>query len=157
MKSHAASVKPMTTLDSPSIKLVTVNDLPQTGTTKGQVIYREFSAPPKPLAVPGAIDIDDLVAELESQSLENAEAIAEGRQWVAETFYADRPSVAQLRLKKGWSQAKLAKLAETSQSYVARLEQGKIDPQMSTARKIADVLGVSIETFAQALTTEAEA
>lgn len=84
MKSHAVSVKPTTTLVSPSISLV--QDVPQTGTSKGQVIFKEFSAPPKPMAVPGAIDIDDLVAELESQSPENAEAIAHGRQWVAETF-----------------------------------------------------------------------
>ncbi|HNC91701.1 MAG TPA: helix-turn-helix transcriptional regulator [Anaerolineales bacterium] len=139
-------------MDSPSISLV--NAVPQTSTAKGQVIYKEFSAPPKPLAMPGAIDIDDLVAELESQSPENAEAIAHGRKWVAETFYADRPSVAQLRLKKGWSQAELARRAETSQSYIARLEQGKIDPQISTARKIAAVLGVSIEILADALGSE---
>ena len=104
--------------------------------------------------MPGAIDIDDLVAEFEGQSQENAKAIAKGREWVAETFYADRPTIAQLRLKKGWSQAELARRAETSQPYIARLEQGKVDPQMSTAQKIAKVLGASIETFAQALSTE---
>lgn len=120
------------------------------------MIFAEFAVTPKPLAVPGAIDIDDLVAKFEAQSPENVEAIAQGRQWVAEMFYADRPSIAQLRLQKGWSQAELAKRAETSQSYIARLEQGKIDPQMSTARKIAAVLDVSIEVFAQALATEVE-
>lgn len=155
MKSLAVSKMPTTSLGSPSTRLV--KDVPQTSTTKGQVIFREFSAPPKPLAVPGAIDIDDLVAELESQSPENAKAIAHGRQWVAETFYADRPSIARLRLKSGWSQSELAKRAETSQSYIARLELGQIDPQMSTARKIAGALGVSIEVFAQALVAEVEA
>lgn len=130
---------------------------PQTGTVKANVIFAEFAIPPKPQAVPGAIDIDDLVAELESKSSENAKAVARGRQWVADTFYADRPGVARLRLKNGWSQAELAKRAETSQSYIARLEQGKIDPQMSTARKLAEALGVSIEVFAQALVAEVEA
>ena len=155
MQSHSVSVKPTTTLASPSISLV--QDVPQTGTSKGQVIFKEFSAPPKPMAVPGAIDIDDLVAELESQSPENAEAIAHGRQWVAETFYADQPSVAQLRLQKGWSQAELARRANTSQSYIARLELGRTDPQISTVRKIATALGVSIEVLANALGSEDEA
>jgi DNA-binding XRE family transcriptional regulator len=109
------------------------------------------------LAVPGAIDIDDLVAELEGRSQENAEAIAQGRQWVAETFYAGYPSIAQLRLKRGWSQAELARRAGTSQPYIARLEQGKVDPQMSTALKIAKVLGVSIDILAHALSTGTEA
>ncbi len=155
MRSLAVSTKPTTTLDSPSIRLV--KDEPQTSTNKCQVIFKDFSPPQKALSVHSAIDIDDLVAELESQSPENAVAIAQGRQWVAETFYADQPSVAQLRLKNGWSQAELARRAETSQSYIARLEQGKIDPQMSTARKIADTLGVSIGIFAQALATEGRA
>lgn len=152
MKSQAASVEPITTLASLSTRLVEKS--PQTGTIRCKVFYREFSVPPKPLAVPGAIDIDDLVTELEGQSQENAKAIAKGRKWVAETFYADRQTIAQLRLKKGWSQAELARRAETSQPYIARLEQGKVDPQMSTSQKIAKVLGVSIEIFAQALSME---
>lgn len=149
MKSQAVSLEPTTTLASPSTRLVEKS--PQTGTTECKVFYKEFSVPPKPLAVPGAIDIDDLVAEFEGQSHENAKAIEKGRKWVAETFYADRPTIAQLRLKKGWSQAELARRAETSQPYIARLEQGNVDPQMSTAQKISKVLGVSIEAFAQAL------
>ena len=154
MKSQAVSLKPTKTLGSPSTRLL--DNAPQTGTSKGMVIFKEFSAPPKPLSVPGAIDIDDLVAEFESQSTENAEAISQGRQWVAETFYAERPSIAQLRLHKGWSQAELAKRAETSQPYIARLELGQTDPQISTARKIAKTLGVSIEVFANALSPEDE-
>lgn len=120
------------------------------------MIFAEFSVPPKPMAVPGAIDIDELVVEFENQSPENTEAIALGRQWVADTFYTDRPSIAQLRLKKGWSQAQLARHAQTSQPYIARLEQGRVDPQMSTAQRLAKALGVSIETFALALSIEVE-
>lgn len=155
MNSHAVSIEPTTTLASPSTRLV--EGSPQTGTRKGQVIFKEFSVPPKPLSVPGAIDIDDLVAEFENQSPANAEAIAKGRQWVAKTFYPDRTNIAQLRLQRGWSQAELAKHAETSQSYIARLELGQTDPQISTARKIAKTLGVSIEVFANALASEEEA
>lgn len=152
MQSHAVFVEPTATSVSPSISLV--RDVPQTGTGEAQVIFKEFSASPKPMAVPGAIDIDDLVAELESQSPENAEAIAHGRQWVAENFYTDQLSVAKLRLQKGWSQAELARRASTSQSYIARLEQGRIDPQISTAQKIAAALEVSIEVLANALSSK---
>jgi DNA-binding XRE family transcriptional regulator len=155
MQSQAASSKPTKTLESLSTRFV--DQAPQTSTIKARVIFAEFAAPSKLLPVPGAIDIDVLVAELESQSPENAKALARGRKWVADTFYADRPSIARFRLKHGWSQAELAKRAETSQSYIARLEQGKIDPQMSTVRKIAAALGVPIQIFAQALVAEAAA
>jgi ribosome-binding protein aMBF1 (putative translation factor) len=118
-----------------------------------------FYAEVKPRAQPAklvSVDIDDLVAEFQSKSTANAKAMSNGRQWVAETFYKDRPNLAQLRLKKGWSQLELAQKASTSQSYVARLERGKIDPQFSTVRKIAEALEVSIEVLAQALLVEAK-
>ncbi|MBI4936674.1 MAG: helix-turn-helix transcriptional regulator [Nitrosomonadales bacterium] len=70
---------------------------------------------------------------------------------MAETFYPGHPSVAQLRLQKGWSQAELAKRAETSQPYIARLELGNVDPQISTVKKLAKALGVSLETMVLAI------
>lgn len=147
MKSQNASLKPIESLGSQSTKVI--EDKP-TSTARSNVLYAEFSVPPKPLAPHGAIDIDDLVAELE-QSQGNAEAIARGRRWVAETFYTRHPSVAQLRLQKGWSQAELAKRAETSQPHIARLELGNVDPQISTVKKLAKVLGVSVETMVLAI------
>lgn len=114
------------------------------------MIYAEFAVPPKPSAMTGAVDIDDLVAELE-QVPENAEAIAQGRRWVAETFYPGSVSVAALRLRKGWSQAELARRAETSQPYIARLERGQVDPQISTVRKLARALDVPVGTLVDAI------
>ncbi len=108
--------------------------------------------PPK--APAGVIDIDDLVAEFE-QSADGAEAIAKGRRWVAETFYDKKPaSIAKLRLHKGWSQAELARQADTSQSYIARLELGQVDPQLSTIKKLARALSVPLEVAVQALALE---
>lgn len=150
MKSHAASSGPTGNLASPSTSLYRE---PATGTTEGKVIYAEFPGPTTPSVLPGAIDIDDLIAELE-QSPDNAAAIAQGRQWVAETFYSDQPSVAQLRLSRGWSQAELARRAETSQSYIARLELGKVDPQVSTVKKLATALGVPVATIVEAISPE---
>ncbi len=153
MKSRAASSAPTAILASPSTKLV--DHSPVTGTQEGKVLFVDFADVQKMPIAPGSMDIDDLVAEFERLSPEGTEAIAAGRKWVAETFYGERPSIAQLRLQRGWSQAELAKHANTSQSYIARLELGKVDPQVSTALRIARALGVPIDTLINALPLEA--
>lgn len=108
------------------------------------------------LVPPGAVDIDDLIAEFEATP-KGAKSIAKGRQWVAKNFYGDRASLAALRLQHGWSQAELARQAGTSQSYIGRLEKGGIDPQLSTIRKIAMALGVPVTALVEALTPEVQA
>ncbi len=149
MKSQNAFSKPITTSASPFTEVFKEKS---TGTAR--VLYAEFSGSPKLRALPATIDIDDLVAELE-QSPEVAESIAKGRQWVAKTFYRSKsPSIAQLRLQKGWSQAELARLADTSQPHIARLELGRVDPQVSTLKKLAKALDVSIATVVQAISPE---
>lgn len=153
MKSQNVSLKPTTTLELSSTK---VFDEQPASTTPGQVIYVEFPIPAKPPILSGAIDIDDLVAEFE-QSDEAAKAIAKGRQWVAKSFYSSQPSsIALLRLQKGWSQAEFAKRASTSQSYIARLELGNVDPQVSTVIKIAKALGVPVAAVVEAISPEDE-
>ena len=80
----------------------------------------------------GFLDIDQLVEEAEQHPAPR-DAIAAGRQAVADSYYADQPrSLAWYRLRKGWSQKELASRMSTSQSYIARLEGGDIDPQVST-------------------------
>ena len=151
MKSQTAFLKPTKTLESLSTKVLDVQP-----TSTAPVICAEFLVPAKPPSLPGAIDIDDLVAEFE-QSSEAEEAIVKGRQWVAKSFYGSQPSsIALLRLQKGWSQAELAKRASTSQSYIARLELGNVDPQISTVIKIARALGVPIAAVVEAISTEDE-
>ena len=151
MKSQTASLKRTETLASQSTK---VFDQKPASTTPGKVIYREFHVPSKLQAPPGAIDIDDLVAEFE-QSPAAAKAMAKGRQWVAKTFYGKQhSSIAKLRLQNGWSQAELARRAGTSQPYIARLELGKVDPQVSTVKKLAKALDVPIMAVVQAISPE---
>lgn len=153
MKSPAAFLKPIKTLESLSTKVFVEQP---TSTTPNKVIYAEFSVPAKPPSLPGAIDIDDLVAEFE-QSSDAAKAIVKGRQWVAKSFYSGQPSsIALLRLQNGWSQAELAKRADTSQSHIARLELGNVDPQVSTVRKLAKVLNVPVSIVMQAISPEEE-
>lgn len=125
-------------------------DARPTGTADSQVIYAQVALPARPSVIPGALDIDDLVAELE-HTPENRDAIAQGRQWVAGSFYAGQTSVAALRLRKGWSQAELARRADTSQPYIARLERGQVDPQLSTVRKLARALGVATAELVEAI------
>lgn len=151
MSSRSASSRPTKPSGLPSTEIF---QPVETGTLSDAVIFREVVIPSKLPA--GAIDIDDLVAEFE-QSEEGAEAIAKGRQWVADTFYDSGPvSIAKLRLNKGWSQAEFGRQAGTSQSYVARLELGQVDPQLSTVRKLAKALGVPLAIAVQAISLEAE-
>jgi len=49
-----------------------------------------------------------------------------------------------LRDKKKLTQLMLAKKSGFTLSYIGRLETGHYDPQLSTLRKLAKVLGVSI-------------
>jgi DNA-binding XRE family transcriptional regulator len=155
MRSRNASLKPMANSDLPITRWMQL--VPQTGTSKATVIELNFSGKSPSNALGGSADIDALVEELEAQSVENAELIAQGRRWVADNLYLSAPSLARLRLAQGWSQAELARRAGTSQSYVARLERGHIDPQLSTLRKLASVLGVSIEVLEKAMSMDCRA
>lgn len=119
-------------------------------------LIREVPLAPQAAGMPGAVDIDNLVAEFEATP-KGATALAKGRQWIAENFYGGPASLAKLRLQRGWSQAELARQAATSQSYIGRLETGNVDPQLSTVRRIAKALGVPVPALVEALTTEVEA
>jgi len=90
----------------------------------------------------GFEDIDPLVERIQTDP-ETQQAIAAGRRAVAEHHYAGSPrTLSYYRLQRGWSQKEFAALLGTSQSYVARLEAGSIDPQVSTVKRLAAVLGV---------------
>ena len=110
--------------------------------TRGQrVVVLEPIKVTAPLP-PGFVDIDALVEDAE-QDTATREAIAVARQAVADHYYADGPrTLAWYRLRKGWSQKELAARMNTSQSYIARLEAGAIDPQVSTVTRMSTVLDV---------------
>ena len=51
-----------------------------------------------------------------------------------------------LRIKKGWTQEKLAQEAGISYHTLIKIERGNIkDPRLGTIKKLAKVLGVSID------------
>jgi predicted transcriptional regulator len=77
---------------------------------------------------------------------------------VAEKYYTEGTRrLAYYRLRNGWSQKELAARVGTSQSYIARLEAGEIDPQVSTVKRIATALEVSPTDILEAITSGAKA
>jgi transcriptional regulator with XRE-family HTH domain len=55
----------------------------------------------------------------------------------------------QLRAERGLTQAALAKRAGVTLSYIGRLEIGRHDPQLSTLRKLAKALKVTVGELVQ--------
>lgn len=49
-------------------------------------------------------------------------------------------SIKKLRIQAGLTQKKLAVLAGVSQAHIAKIEQGKVDPRLSTVNRIMSVL-----------------
>jgi predicted transcriptional regulator len=49
-------------------------------------------------------------------------------------------SIKKLRLEAGLTQKKLAVLVGVSQAHIAKIEQGKVDPRLSTVNRILNVL-----------------
>ncbi|MFB1488914.1 MULTISPECIES: helix-turn-helix domain-containing protein [unclassified Thiocapsa] len=116
-----------------------------------QIYTFEDYAVPKAKAPARHVTIGDLV-ECWEQNPEKRAAIEEGRHWVAETFYpGDGDTVRTLRLRKGWSQTRLAEALGTSQSHVARIERGTENLAIQTCRKLAAALDIDLNTLDQAL------
>jgi DNA-binding XRE family transcriptional regulator len=102
-------------------------------------VVREFAA------------LDTLVDDLEATPAGRREMVA-ARRWVGKRFHGGAPAtLAAFRLARGLSQKQLAVRLGTSQSYVARLEAGQIDPQFSTVRRVCAELGIDLAHFAKAL------
>ena len=55
-------------------------------------------------------------------------------------------SLADLRSRMGFTQARIAKRIGTSQSAIARLEAGDSDPRLSTVERYAEAVGVTLDT-----------
>lgn len=105
------------------------------------VLYREFSSP-RPLPLENTVSLDSLLAEFESDQ-HTAEEMTLARKHLASEMYSDEPdTLSALRLGAGLSQAQLAKLVETSQPHIARIEKGVTDPGTDMISRIATALGI---------------
>lgn len=122
-----------------------------TSRTRCQVFAFYAHTPPRPEAPAKYTSISDLAAEWEQDAQARA-SLEEGRQWVADAFYReDGDTVRTLRLRKGWSQSRLAEELSTSQSHVARIERGTENLTIETCRKLSRALGIDLNTLDQAL------
>ena len=150
----ASSVSsPSTTASGTEVVLRTLSAVPSTRGTP--VIVLEPVTVPAPLPE-GFIGIEDLVAQ-EQRDPAVGKAIAAGNRILADEFYAGSPRrLAFYRLRNGWSQKELAGRVGTSQSYIARLEAGEIDPQVSTLNRLAAALEVSAAEILEAITAGAK-
>ncbi len=120
-------------------QLISVDQDANSTTEPSEVIDLNIIIPTPPVRESDAFD--RLLSELESTE-EGSLGLMEGRKWVAETFPGKAPTLSTLRMKKGWSQKKLASEIQSSQSYVARLELGSVDPGIRVIKKIAKALGI---------------
>ncbi|SEP17707.1 helix-turn-helix domain-containing protein [Aquisalimonas asiatica] len=94
-------------------------------------------------------DIDDIAAEFEEL---HPEEMADAQRWVHEALYPDEENtIRSIRMAKGLSQAALAALMDSNQPHVARIEAGRVDIAMSTARKLAAALDLDLNQLDQAL------
>lgn len=94
------------------------------------------------------VPIATLIAEREKDS-RKAAAYARARQKLATRLADGEITLVQLRLAKGMSQTQLAEAMGKKQPYVARLENGSNDVQVSTIEALSKALGVAeSEVFA---------
>jgi len=122
-----------------------------TSRTRCQVFAFEAYTAPQPQAPTNHTSVGQLVTKWE-QDAKGRAALEEGRQWVAGTFYGeDGDTVRTLRLRQGWSQARLAQELATSQSHIARVERGTENLTIETCRKLSRALGIDLNTLDQAL------
>lgn len=103
----------------------------------GQVVYKSFDIP-SALPLPGATSLSDYLTELEADK-ETATHLREARKELA-SFVDATFTLRRLRLEAGLSQAKLAQRADTTQTYVARVEAGTLDPGTDMLVRLAAAL-----------------
>lgn len=90
---------------------------------------------------PGYTEIGDYIAAQERDPSRRA-LLEQARREIAQRAYGDRPTtLRQLRLARGWSQARLAETIGSTQAQIARIENADTDPQASTLERVAEALG----------------
>lgn len=116
------------------------------------IVFRIESYLPAESAAPEKyITIGDLTAKWDKHESRRA-AMEEARRWAAtERIKKDGDSVKTYRLKNGWSQVQLAQAIGTSQPHIARIERGTENLTIDTCRRLAEALGVDMNTLDQAL------
>lgn len=97
-----------------------------------------------------SVDFDEWLASNITPADENNISLA--RKHLSATFNSEKRTIKGLRLASGLSQAALAKILETDQSYVSRIETGKEkNPTRDRIVALASALGVDANTIIEAI------
>lgn len=81
----------------------------------------------------------------------------EARVKLGADFYSnEHQTLAALRLARGYSQHQLAAAVGSTQPHIAKIESGFTNIYFSTAKNIADALGVSLDNFYAILNSQTE-
>lgn len=128
----------------------TTGTLLQTGSqpkSAGEVLYFEAKVPvDKPLT--GGKPLAALIRKLEAKP-DMAIRLEKARRTLGEILEPGSNSLRALRLAAGLSQVKLAERAGTTQSYIARIESGRLDPGTDMLERLATAVGVpAVKVFA---------
>lgn len=100
-------------------------------------------------------EFDAFMADLEKDPA-HAAGFAEARTWVADSFYAeDGVTIRTIRLRAGLTQKQLAIAIGTSQPQIAKIESGRLDPALSTCKRLSHALGVSLDVISDAMERQA--
>jgi ribosome-binding protein aMBF1 (putative translation factor) len=95
--------------------------------------------------------IEDLVSTWDADP-KRRDALIEARRWLATRSSEDgAQTIRTLRLKKGWSQARLASELGTSQPHIARIERGTENVTIDTCRRLSAALEIDMNNVDQAL------
>lgn len=105
----------------------------------GKVVL--FVRDPSTSVSTGFKSLNALIGEYEADE-DFRQDIEDARKSLAAELFGDRPGgLAELRLSRGMSQARLAALSNTSQPHIARIEAGRNDPTTDLIKRISDALG----------------
>jgi ribosome-binding protein aMBF1 (putative translation factor) len=77
-----------------------------------------------------------------------------GESWASEVDSHDFASgvgerIRVVRMQKGWTQVQLAEAAGLSSNYVARLERGELGASLYVALRLAEALGITLNSLTQ--------
>lgn len=98
----------------------------------------------------GFADVDQVISERERDP-ERRLRMEAARKRLAAKLEGEVRGIPRLRLAKGWSQKRLADEIGTSQPHIARIEAGRDNILLETAKRLSLALGVSLEEIDRVL------
>ena len=122
--------------------------------SSGEVLYFEAKVPAdKPLT--GGKPLAALIRKLEAKP-DMTVRFEKARRALGDILEPGSNSLRALRLAAGLSQVKLAERAGTTQSYIARIESGRLDPGTDMLERLATAVGVPAVKVFEAVRAQRE-